>query len=256
MLTSNQPRSLASIYEPEPVLKNFHITTPPPPGERQPEAKPAASHPEGKALAAKLAAALGDETKLQSIKAIASTYTRTQKTPQGNVSMSMQSTVVFPDRLHVEGQGPMRGFTIVVSPNLSFTSTTSMRVRQMMPESQKKETLLQLKRDPIYIGQHASDPAFSFSSEGTEKIGDINAQILDVNGDGVSVRCYLDPQTGRVLRESYRTMEPSGPVPTETDLEDWKTSDGLTLPYLRKTKKNGEHWSTTQYTVIQINPIR
>jgi hypothetical protein len=150
----------------------------------------------------------------------------------------------------------MGGFTIVVSPNLSFTSTTSMRVRQMMPESQKKETLLQLKRDPIYIGQHASDPAFSFSSEGTEKIGDINAQILDVNGGGVSVRCYLDPQTGRVLRESYRTMGPSGPVPTETDLEDWKTSDGLTLPYLRKTKKNGEHWSTTQYTEIQINPIR
>ncbi len=40
----------------------------------------------------------------------------------------------------------------------------------------------------------------------------------------------------------------------ETDLEDWKTSDGLTLPYLRKTKQNGEDSSSTQYTTIQINP--
>ena len=97
MLISSQPRSLALIYEAEPAPKNFHITTPPPPGERQPEAKPTASNPEGKALAAKLAAALGGETKLQSIKAIASTYTRTPKTSRGDVPMSMQSTVVFPD---------------------------------------------------------------------------------------------------------------------------------------------------------------
>jgi hypothetical protein len=49
-------------------------------------------------------------------------------------------------------------------------------------------------------------------------------------------------------------MGQSGPVQAETDLEDWKTSDGLTLPYLRKTKQNGEDFSTAQYTVIQINP--
>ena len=123
------------------------------------------------------------------------------------------------------------------------------------PESQKKaETLLQLKRDLIYIGQHVNDPTFTFSAAGTEKIGDTTAQILDINGDGISMRCDVDPQTGRVLRESYRTLGQSGPVQAETDLADWKTSDGLTLPYLRKTKQNGEESSSTQYTEIKVNP--
>jgi zinc protease len=236
------------------AVTNVDITIPAPPGEQpQVEAKPAASNAEGKALASKLAAALGGETKLKSIKSIASSYTRTQKGPQGDVSMSMRSTVVFPDQAHVEGQGPMGSFTVVISPNASFVSAAGMGVRDL-PESQKNENLLQLKRDLIYIGQHASDPAFSFGASGTEKIGDINAQILDVSGDGVALRCYLDPQSGRVLRESYRTMGASGPIPTETDLSDWKTSDGLTLPYLRKTKQNGEDYSSAQYTAIQINP--
>src|ERR1019366_4376745 len=92
-------------------VTNVDITIPPPPGEQQPETKPAASNPEGKALAGKLAAALGGEAKLQSVKSIASTYTLTRKMPQGDVPMSMKSTIVFPDRLHVEAQGPMGGFT-------------------------------------------------------------------------------------------------------------------------------------------------
>jgi len=236
-------------------VTNVDITIPPPPGEEQQPAaaKPSASNPEGKALAGKLAAALGGEAKLQSVKSIASTYTLTRKMPQGDVPMSMKSTIVFPDRLHVEAQGPMGGFTVVISPNASFMSMAGMEVREM-PDAQKSETLAQFKRDLIYIGQHARDPDFSFSAQGTEKIGGINAQILDVNGDGVSMRCYLDPQSGRVLRESYRTVGQSGPVQAETDLEDWKTSDGLTLPYLRKTKQNGEDFSTAQYTTIQINP--
>jgi len=72
----------------------------------------------------------------------------------------------------------------VISPNASFMSMAGMEAREM-PDAQKSETLAQFKRDLIYIGQHARDPDFSFSAQGTEKIGGINAQILDVNGDGV-----------------------------------------------------------------------
>lgn len=234
-------------------VTNVDISIPAPPGEQQPEAKPLASNPEGKALAAKLVDSLGGEAKVQSVKALASTYTLTRKTPQGDVPMSMQSTVVFPDHLHVDAQGPMGSFTIVVSPAASFMSASGMGVRDM-PAPQRADILEQLRRDLIYIAQHAGDPAFSFTAAGTEKIGDINAQILDVHADGLSMRCYLDPQNGRVLRESYHSMGPSGPVEAETDLEDWKTVDGLTLPYIRKNKQNGEDSSKAEYTAIQINP--
>jgi len=83
-------------------VTNVDITIPPPPGEKQEsEAQPAASNAEGKALAAKLVGVLGGEAKLQSIKALAGTFTLTQKTPQGDVPFSIQSVIVFPDHLHI-----------------------------------------------------------------------------------------------------------------------------------------------------------
>jgi S1-C subfamily serine protease len=254
MLTSNQPRSLTSIYEPETAPEKPHITIPPAQGEHQPEAKPAASNPgEGKALAAKVVAALGGEAKLRSIQAIRGNYAFTQKAPQGDVAMTMQSIIVFPDHVHISAQGPMGDFTVVASPSVAFFSAASMGTRDL-PEGQKQETLAQIKRDLIYIGQHLNDPAFVFSALGTEKIGNVDAQILDVAGSGMTVRWYVDPASGRVLRESYPSLGRSGPVQAETDLDDWKTSDGLTLPFLHKNRQNGQDASTVQFTGIQINP--
>jgi zinc protease len=234
-------------------VTDIDISIPPPPGKELESAKPTASNPEGKALAAKVVQALGGEAKLQSIKALSGDYTITRKTPQGDIPMSMHSTIVFPDHFHVAAQGPMGAFTVVVTPDKGFLSAASMGVRDM-PESQRSETLDQIKRNLVYIGQHLDDPAFVFAASGTEKIGGVEAQIVDVSGEGVTVRWYVDPQTGLVLREAYPAMGRSGPVQAESDLADWKTSDGLTLPYLHKNKQNGQDSSAIQYTAIQVNP--
>ena len=235
-------------------VTNIDITIPPPPGEETaPAAKPAASNPEGKALAAKVVAALGGEAKLASIQAIEGKYSFTQKAPQGDVAMTMQSIIVFPDHVHISAQGPMGDFTVVASPAVAFFSAPSMGTRDL-PDGQKQETLAQIKRDLVYIGQHVNDPAFVFSASGTEKIGNVDAEIVDVAGSGMTVRWYVDPASGRVLRESYPSLGRSGPVQAQTDLDDWKTTDGLTLPFLHKNKQNGEDASTVQFTGIQINP--
>jgi hypothetical protein len=235
-------------------VTNVDITIPPPPGEETaPAAKPSASNPEGKALAAKVVAALGGDAKLRSIQAIEGKYAFTQKAPQGDVAMTMQSIIVFPDHVHISAQGPMGDFTVVASPSVAFFSAPSMGTRDL-PDGQKQETLAQIKRDLVYIGQHVNDPAFVFSAAGTEKIGNVDAQIVDVAGSGMTVRWYVDPASGRVLRESYPSLGRSGPVQAQTDLDDWKTTDGLTLPFLHKNKQNGEDASTVQFTGIQINP--
>jgi hypothetical protein len=60
--------------------------------------------------------------------------------------------------------------------------------------------------------------------------------------------------TGRILREHYEGMTMSGSFQGETELSDWKTTDGMTFPYLHQNKQNGKDSSTAQYTAIQINP--
>jgi len=248
--TADFDKPLTSLGAVTPV----DITIPPPPGEKAeaPE-KPAASNPEGKALAAKVAAAMGGEAKLQSVKALRAEITLTQKTPQGEMPMNLQTTIVFPDKMHVDLQGPMGSMTLVATPGSAFVSISGMGVRDM-PSGQKAETLTQIKRDLVYIGQHVSDPHFIFAASGTEKIGDIDARILDVSGDGVNMRWYVDPKSGHVLREDYEALGQSGPVQTETGLEDWQTADGLTLPYMHRNKQNGEESSTAKFNKFEINP--
>jgi zinc protease len=233
-------------------VSDVDITIPPPPGAKE-EPKPAASNPEGKALIGKVVEAMGGEATLRSIKSLQLDLDSTQKTPHGDMPMSMTTIIAFPDHMHVAAKGPMGEFTMVATPQEAFVSAASMGT-QDLPESRKEETLAQIKRDLVYIGQHAGDPEFVFAAAGTEKVGDVEAEILDVSGDGISMRWYVDPQTGRVLREDYQAMGRSGPVQTEVDLSEWKTVDGLTLPYLHKNKQNGEDAGQVEYTAVQINP--
>ena len=71
------------------AVKEIDITIPPPPGGKDNEksAKPAASNPEGKALAEKAAAAMGGPPKLKSIKSMHVTSTKANRAPRRRRSM-------------------------------------------------------------------------------------------------------------------------------------------------------------------------
>ncbi len=239
------------------AVTDVDITIPPPSGEKGDkenagsEKKP--SNPEGLALAAKVAEALGGKAKLQTVKATKAAFAVTQTGGPMTGTMQLESTVVYPDHLKVDVHAPQGDLAIVVTPDSGFMAAEGMGVRDM-PSSQKNESMEQIRRDPIYLAQHAEDTAFSFTAEGTEKSGDLDTTIVDVSGPGVSLRWFVDPQTGKIVRETYKTVGRSGPADGETAFSDWKTVDGLNLPFHRDNKQNGESSSSVQYTSIQLNP--
>jgi zinc protease len=235
-------------------VKNIDITIPPPPGEKEEESlKPTESNAEGKALAAKVVEAMGGEAKLASIKSLEAKLTVTRKTPQGAFDIPMDTIIVFPDRLHADMQTPNGNVTIVVTPDAAFASAGAAGT-QPLPAEQRTETLEQIKRDPIFIASHWKDSDFFFHADGIEKVGDVEVRIVDVSAAGAALRWYVDPQTGHILKETYRTLGQSGPVEGETTLENWKTVDGVTIPLLRKNKRNGEDYGVSEYTSLQLNP--
>ncbi|MFZ0955580.1 MAG: pitrilysin family protein [Candidatus Sulfotelmatobacter sp.] len=252
-------------------VKEIDIAIPPPPGAQgdakagsrgsakqegsDDEAGPKVteSNAEGKALAAKVVAAMGGEAKLAGIKSTKATLTITRKTPQGDVPIPMETIVVFPDHLHADMQTPNGNLEIVVTPDAAFMAMPGQGVRDF-PASQKAESLEQIKRDPIFIAAHWKDPDVFFHAAGTEKIGDIEARIVDVNAEGAAIRWFVDPQTGHILKETYRTLGPSGPAQGETIMENWKPLGGLTVPLVRQNKQNGEDSSSAEYTALEVNP--
>jgi len=248
--TKEFDKPLSSLGE----VKTIDITIPPAPGEKQAEStKPTESNPEGKALAAKVAAAMGGEAKLAAVKSVKAKLTITQKTPQGDFQIPMETTIVFPDRLHAEMQTPNGNMTIVVTSGAGFAVIPGAGT-QPMRDSQKSETLEQIKRDPIFILANMNSPDVFFHAAGTEKVGDIETQIVDVNAAGTGIRWFVDPSNGHIVKETYPTLSRSGPVQGETDMENWTNLGGLTIPSLRKNKQNGEDSSSSEYKSLEINP--
>lgn len=234
-------------------VKNIDITIPPPPAEKgQPEesGKAAASNPEGKALAAKVATSMGGLPKLKSIKSM---HVSLSESDSEGPPAPVEVYLAFPDRMHVDLQTPQGALTIVVSPDAAFMSMAGMGSRSM-PPAQKTEMLSQLQHDLVYVAQHADDDSFTFTAAGTEKIGDVDASILDIGGAIPWVRWYVDPKSGYILREKYKAMGRSGPFEGESDLADWRAADGLTMPYKHQNKQDGKQTSTAEVKKVELNP--
>jgi zinc protease len=233
-------------------VKEIDITIPSAPAgkEEKESAKPAASNPEGKALAAKVAAAMGGLPKLQTIQSL---HVSLAESDAGAPPAPIDIFLGFPDRMHVEVQMPQGKMTIVVSPDAGFMSMAGMGSRSM-PPAQKNEMLSQLQHDLVYVAQHADDPKFTFTAAGTEKIGDVDVAILDIGGAIPWLRWYVDPKTGYVLREKYKAQGQSGPFEGETNLADWRTADGVTMPYKHQNKQDGKETSNAEVKKVELNP--
>ena len=245
--TKEFDKPLATLGSP----KEIDITIPPPPAEKGDNSvKPAASNPEGKALAAKVAAAMGGLAKLKSVKAM---RVNIAESDGGAPPNPVDVTLAFPDSMHVEVQTPEGALTIVATPDAAFMSMAGMGTRSM-PPAQKNEMISQLHHDLVYVAQHADDPSFTFTAAGTEKIGDVDAAILDIGGAIPWLRWYIDPKTGYILREKYKAMGQSGAFDGESNLSDWRAADGLTMPYKHQNKQDGKETSTAEFKKIELNP--
>lgn len=231
------------------AVKEIDITIPPPAAAKE-EGKPTASNPEGKALAAKVATVMGGLAKLQSIQTM---HVNIAENDPGEAPSPVDITLAFPDSMHVEVQTPQGGLTIIANSNAAYMSMAGMGTRSM-PPAQKDEMLSQIHHDLVYVAQHADDPAVTFNAAGTEKIGDVDAAIVDIGGSIPWLRWYVDPNTGHVLREKYKGVGRSGPFEGETNFSDWRTADGVTLPYKHENKQNGEEASLVEYKKIELNP--
>ncbi|MGE5324849.1 MAG: M16 family metallopeptidase [Actinomycetota bacterium] len=237
-------------------LDSFGKVTPvditiPEPGSASSSAAPVVSNPQGKALLAKVIEAAGGEARLQSIKALRRKATVELKA-QG-VSLETDSIMLAPDSIRTEVTTPQGQMVVVASPKDSFMSLGPMGVRAM-PESQHRQHLNELHRELWFVAQHADDPQYTFTAAGTEKIGGVQAAILDIREGSQQLRWYVDPGSGHVLRAQFQGNSPQGPQTDVVDQSDWKTVDGVTLPFHEEVMTNGKPAASITVTDLELNP--
>jgi len=210
-----------------------------------------ASNAEGKAMMAKIIASLGGDERVRSVKSVRAKLSILANTPQGDFSLDGEAISVFPDHAWQKITTPMGDMTFVFTPAASFMTGA---MGSEMPDWQKEEGLKEMKRNILFVAQHADDPRFAFSAGGSEKIGDMEAKILDVNADGVEARWFVDPQSGRILRATWKAMGPDGPGETEVDYTDWKPTAGFTLPFKETRSRGGQKQMTVEVKEMEFNP--
>jgi hypothetical protein len=195
---------------------------------------------------------MGGAEKLRAVKAVQQKASMRMKTPQGEISIEAESVLVFPDKQRQLMRTPMGEMTRVVSPEASFDSGP-MGTREM-PASQKENALRELRTSPLAIAQRAEDPALGVREAGSEKIGEVEARILELSLEGADVRWFVDPASGRLMRSTSRTTGPAGPVEQALDYSDWRTVDGVAFAFKRSIRRDGEDAGAIELTDVKLNP--
>ena len=224
----------------------------PEPGAGNSAAAASASNPEGRALLAKVIEGLGGEARIKRIKAVRVKANVTVKTPQGELPIEAESIAVLPDRTWQKLGTPMGEMVMVVTPQAAFMAAP--QGSQDMPPSRKEEALKDMMREPMLVAQHSDDPSYTFSAGKTEKIGELESRVLDVNTGVAQVRWFVDPQTGHIVRASWQGEGMGGPGETVADYADWKPVEGITLPFKETRTQNGERAMSIEVKEVSMNP--
>ena len=224
----------------------------PEPGADKAAAAPAGSDEKGKALLARVAQGLGGLERVRAVKSLRQKSSVKAKTPQGEMTIDVESLTVFPDRLRQQMQTPMGAVTMVVAPEGAFMLTPGGP--QDMPASRRDDAVKELKTLPLAVIARGDDPQVSLHAAGTEKVGDLEAEVLEVTVDGASARWLVEPATGHIVRTVSRTTGASGPAEQVTDFSDFRTVDGLTWAFKRAIKRGGQDAGAVDLLEVQINP--
>ncbi len=230
-------------------VQTIDITIPEPGGASSTRAAaPAGSNAEGTALFEKVVQFVGGKAAIEAVQSSRTAMAMTMITPQGSMQAEGTTLIRYPDSMRQEMSLPMGQITTVIAPGVAFANTPMGA--QDLPASRRDAALSDMKTDFFHILRNASNPKYTFSAGGTEKIGDLETRILEISPESGVVRWYVEPATGRLVRTVRKTQQGE----TTTDYSEWKKFGALQLPTFATIARNGEKAGEARVSNVEINP--
>lgn len=209
-----------------------------------------------KALIETAVAAMGGASRIDGLISYQEKSTTAQTRRQVDVEIKTNLTVVFPDRIRFEQVMPdfndpskVRQVTIVISPGEVFGIMGG--VARQLPDSarigQEKEVNRRLLS--ILRARKSLNPA----AVGSSKIGETPVEQVAIEIDHAGYTLGIDPATGRILSLSARRRGPEGNFGQFVQtFSDFRTVDGLTLPFKITGTFNSQPWKEQSPTIETI----
>lgn len=174
-------------------------------------------------------------------------------TPQGEMTIGIESLEVYPSSIRQTMTMPMGQMTMVATADTGFMMMGGQS--RPLPGSQKDDLLKNLAKSPIWIVQNRDEDGYVFSAGGTDTIDGRKVAILDVDADGTRARWYIDPKTGHIVRTQASGTDMAGAPTTEvTNYSDFRKVEGIVQPYSAVILQNGEKSAEVKIDEIDVNP--
>jgi YHS domain-containing protein len=190
-------------------------------------------------LIEKAVESIGGASKLDSLISYQEKSTSVQRGPQGDVEIKSTKTVIFPDRTRLERVMRFGTIVDVLAPGNSFTAFPG-GVRTM-PDPQRAEQEKQFKRNQLAILRARKSSGFHATATGPGKAGETTVEQVAVDLDGLSMTVGIEAASGRILSLSYHARGAGGAFgEIVKTFSDFRTIEGITLPFKTTTTFNGE----------------
>jgi len=206
-----------------------YLEVPPPP-----KAPPTAEMVKrGQELIAKAVDALGAAAKLDQLRTLQRTEVR------GNQAKNIL-TLSLPDSLRQETVRPTFTLAYVITPAESFVVVNN-RARPMADDN-RAAIYKELNHDLIFLLRARTRPDFKASFAGNDAV--------DIELPDFTTTLSIDPGTGRVVSQTYRGRGPGGVLgQIVINYSDYRTVEGLSLPFKTTATFNGEPFPALSATV-------
>jgi predicted Zn-dependent peptidase len=216
-------------------VNEIDITIPTPQGEAAPKATDATLQ-KGRASLDKMVQALGGLEAFSKIKNVYAKMDASQTTPMGEMNLSLEATIVYPDRMHQTITMPMGVITMVVTKEDGWIK--SPQGTMPLQEAMRKPYQESLQRDPVFFVNHLAEAKVQWLGE--KKFADHNAIDLAIAISGNSFHLYLDPSTSLPLGTSYQTIGQQGPVAAEEYWSDFRDLNGIKIAGTTISRADGK----------------
>ena len=239
-LDSFGPVSAVDITIPEPAAPEIPAATP-------------ESMASGRALFARMIDAMGGRDRVGSVSSLRTVFSSARRMGPAEMSLKVVSTQSLPDRIHLKIDAPMGTFVIVLNADDGFLVMPGQGAGPL-PQSQHDEMTASVWRQPINLARRIDDPEVIFQHLGTETIDGTELEALLVSVEGDSMRLFIEPETGQLVRQSYHGQNEQGPGEFVASYSDYRDVEGLSFPFRTVMTFNGDTMETRVIEEIAINP--
>ncbi len=224
------------------------IAIPSPPSEAAPEATDE-SRSKGKDLFDKVREAVGGMDALTKITNIWTKLDFLQSTEAGDMQMSGEATIVYPNHVFQSISTPMGEMKMVVAGEKGWM--VGPQGKMPMQESMRKNLLDNLFRDPVNFLTHADELQIQYVGE--KPFNNVTSYELLVTGKEGTFHLYLDEKTYLPAGVSFQSTGQQGPMNVEEMWSDYRTVAGAMLPFKTIANANGKKMAEVTAKEMKVN---